>query len=94
MLEKVPNSPVRILKTYALAYLCLPLITFILPSFLVAGLMLTLSALGVNPQQSGTLIVPVFSILLILWIGVCVASILDRAAGRKHVFREHAMNQR
>ncbi|GAB5517639.1 MAG: hypothetical protein Rhob2KO_53640 [Rhodopirellula baltica] len=85
VLERAPNSLFRILKTYLLAYVGVPMATFVLPVAILLGLMMLTDALGFDVQNVMRILVPVFGILVCLWIGIFVASILDRTAGRKHV---------
>lgn len=92
VLGNVPISFGRILRTYLFAYLGIPTITFMLPILLLVALMLLIEYLGMNVQQFMSVAFPIFGILLCIWVGVVVATILDRCAGRKHVARQFVDN--
>ena len=90
VLGQVPNSAGRILKTYLWAYIGVPMIAFFIPIMLMVALTFLVAALGAEVQPIMNVVFPILGILQCIWIGVVVATILDRAAGRKHVYRSNS----
>lgn len=85
ILDSIPNSIGRILKTYLLAYIGVPVLAIFLPILLMVGLIAGVEASGFDIHQHMSKIIAALGLGISLWIVVVVASILDRSAGRKHV---------
>ncbi|MEM7474751.1 MAG: hypothetical protein AAF483_07150 [Planctomycetota bacterium] len=83
-LAQIPNPPARIFKTYLLAYLAIPVLLILPPILLMIGVIFLIDTMGLNMQKTMEYFVPAFGIGLCLWMGICIATILDRCAGRKH----------
>lgn len=88
VLDQIPQTPWRVIKTYLLGFIGVPLVTFIGPMMLlVFGTTITLKKGAPVPEWVGT-VVGVGGIVIMIWTAVVVARILDYAAGRMHVAKD------
>ena len=85
VLGRIPQSPWRVFRTYLMGFIGVPLVTFVGPmSLLVCSLMMTLKR-GTQPPEWISIVIGVFSIVLLVWTAVVIARILDHSAGRLHI---------
>jgi hypothetical protein len=84
VLDSIPQSPWRVLRTYLMGFIGVPLVTFVGPMLLlVFGTTMFLKRGAPVPEwMSG--VIGVGSITIMLWTAIVIARILDRAAGRMH----------
>jgi hypothetical protein len=84
VLGSIPQSPWRVLRTYLMGFIGVPLVTFVGPMLLlVFGTTMFLKRGAPVPEwMSG--VIGVCSITIMFWTAVVIARILDRAAGRMH----------
>lgn len=84
VLGPVPQTPWRVLRTYLMGFIGVPLVTFVGPMLLlVFGTTMSLKRGAPMPEwMSG--VIGVGSIAIMLWTAIVIALILDRAAGRMH----------
>jgi hypothetical protein len=84
VLGPVPQSPWRVLRTYLMGFIGVPLVTFVGPMLLlVFGTTMSLKRGAPVPEwMSG--VIGVGSIAIMLWTAIVIALILDRTAGRMH----------
>lgn len=94
VLDRIPQTPWRVLRTYLLGFIGFPLVTFIGPMLLlVFGTTIGLKKGVPVPEWVGT-VAGVGGILIMIWTVVVVARILDYAAGRMHVSKVGGVSDR
>ena len=88
LLGPVPQSPWRVVRTYLMGFVGVPLVTFVGPMLLlVFGVTMSLKRGEPVPEwMSG--VIGVCSIAIMLWTAIVIARILDRAAGRLHAAKK------
>ncbi len=94
VLGPIPQSPWRVLRTYLMGFIGVPLVTFVGPMLLlVFGVTMSLKRGAPVPEwMSG--VIGVCSIVIMLWTAVVIARILDRAAGRMHAGKNIGVSDR
>jgi hypothetical protein len=75
-----------VLRTYFHAYVSLPFIAYLGPLLIVVFIGVGLIELGLDFRPWVNKFAPCFAIPLFLWAICFIASILDRSAGRSHVY--------
>jgi hypothetical protein len=75
----------RILKTYVLGWIGVPLLTLVGPALLIIGAVTLLGRLGIQIPTWISDAAPALGLAGIVWVACVVAWILDYAAGRRHV---------
>lgn len=81
-----PLSPIGVLRTWFMGFVIVPLVTIGLPVMLMVGSVVVLNKFGMEPNAVMNKIAPVVGIGGLVWAACFVAWILDRSAGRKHIF--------
>ena len=86
LLGSMPLAPIGVLRTWFMGFVIVPFVTIGLPMLLMVGSLVVLNKFGMQPNAVVNKTAPVVGIGGLLWAACFVAWILDRSAGRKHVF--------
>ncbi|WDI42155.1 hypothetical protein [Bremerella sp. P1] len=86
VLGPTSNALWRIARTYLLGWIVVPLLGLMGPVLLFTVMINITQAIGYDMKSDGAWLPMITGILGLLWIGCLVAYILDRSAGRHHIY--------
>lgn len=81
-----PNALWRIARTYLLGWVIVPLLATLVPMLAVVGMVAVSQTLDYDLKSHGAWLPITTGLLGLLWVGALVATILDRSAGRHHLY--------
>jgi hypothetical protein len=84
VLERTPMRWGGVLRTYLYGFVAVPLLAFAVPLAIAAGGMKLIDVFGFKDTTAGDLAAISLLVFGIGWMAVCIAKILDRAAGRQN----------
>ena len=96
VIESVPMDSTRLLKTYLMGWVVTPLILLI-PMIMLLAIVITLTPPANAPQQPALAfrdsVFPWGAFAVLLWWGIFVSWVLDRATGRHLAHDDNAISQ-
>ena len=92
VLGRSPLKLLRVLRTYFLGFVVVPLIC-LSPALLLTGMMVALIETNVIEKKAFEYVIPFFGIVPFVWSACVVAKILDRSVGRHHYFDENESHE-